>query len=48
MLHENWPMIAALAVAVAIGWLVFTVLRPSPAMPNPARGPPQMVSSNEP
>jgi hypothetical protein len=31
ILHENWPMILALAAALAIGWLVFTVLRPAPA-----------------
>ena len=30
ILKEHWPMIVALALATAIGWLVFTVLRPPP------------------
>jgi hypothetical protein len=28
IIKEHWPMIVALALATAIGWLVFTVLRP--------------------
>ncbi len=33
ILHDNWPMLLALAIAIAIGWLVFTVLRPPTAGP---------------
>jgi len=45
MFHENWPMIVALAVAVAIGWLVFTVLRPSSSAPTPAHAPAPMAAA---
>lgn len=44
LLHENWPMILALAAAVAIGWLVFTVLRPSP-LPTRVRTPGEIAAS---
>jgi hypothetical protein len=45
MLRDNWPMILALAAAVAIGWLVFTVLRPSPIAPVSDRPPARMAAT---
>jgi hypothetical protein len=41
-------MILALAVAIAIGFLVFTVLRPSPAAPVQGRAPAPISSGASP
>lgn len=46
ILHDNWPMILALAAAVAIGWLVFTVLRPPAAPPVTSRTPARILSGS--
>jgi hypothetical protein len=45
LLHDNWPMIVALAIAVAIGWLLFTVLSPVSTLSAPAVAPPASVAS---